>query len=115
MKPRTDSDGLRCDCGGPIDRVIDSRTGPGYIRRRRVCTACGSRSTTREVVLRANPEDYTPNVIELARAARAFAADVLDLTIPSPDPDRAKEPHAGARLRRHFTRKYAPFVALTLR
>lgn len=47
--------GLRCYvCGSTDSRVIDKRDARrGYVRRRRECSICGTRYTTREIVLAA--------------------------------------------------------------
>lgn len=47
--------GLRCHCGGHLERVVDSRSLGPVIRRRRVCASCGRKSSTVEVVLEDNP------------------------------------------------------------
>jgi transcriptional regulator NrdR family protein len=45
--------GVACPkCGSRISSVIDSRASPnGRIRRRRICSSCGERVTTHEVVV----------------------------------------------------------------
>jgi transcriptional regulator NrdR family protein len=45
-------DGIRCvSCFGTETEVIDSRPGPGRIRRRRACSRCGFRFSTVEAVV----------------------------------------------------------------
>lgn len=40
---------MRCpECGHEDSKVVDSRSGPSHIRRRRECLACTSRFTTHE-------------------------------------------------------------------
>ena len=40
---------MRCpECGHEDSKVVDSRSGPSHIRRRRECLACASRFTTHE-------------------------------------------------------------------
>jgi transcriptional repressor NrdR len=61
---------VRCPvCGGANTKVVDSRDGrDGHaIRRRRVCTACGHRFTTRERI-----EETLPAVIKRDGTRQAF-------------------------------------------
>jgi transcriptional regulator NrdR family protein len=55
---------MKCPECGAETAVIDSRPALGTVRRRRECTACGHRFTTREV----NQEDWE-NLREAARRA----------------------------------------------
>lgn len=60
MAPRTQAqraaaaaepnNGIRCECGGKMGEVLDSRERVGYIWRRRACESCGMRATTKERV-----------------------------------------------------------------
>lgn len=51
LPPRPWTVGLLCPtCGCPDLRVLHTRAARGFIRRRRECTGCGLRMTTREEI-----------------------------------------------------------------
>lgn len=69
-----------CPCGNRMTQVIDSRMAPeGGRRRRRQCTACGSRFTTMEVmtVERGAGDGRAMPMDEFVRATRRDLANAL--------------------------------------
>ncbi len=68
--------GRRCPtCGHPKSTVMDSREGPGELKRRRQCLECGFRWTTVETLC---PDSLTPEqVTDLALTSLAAAAAVI--------------------------------------
>lgn len=77
--------GLECPrCGSTTSGVVDTRTGAGFVRRRRQCAA-GHRYTTREVIVHTGRRAMQPGF--RSSLASAVSRAVLDLGAgPLPGP-----------------------------
>lgn len=73
---------LACpECGGPLDRIIDSRPHPTYVRRRRVCIECGGRHTTMERLGKAPHNALSIDEV-LDRALRWIESQPCPMRVP---------------------------------
>lgn len=76
--------GVECPkCGSRISSVIDSRASPkGRIRRRRICSSCGARVTTHEIVVLKGEGPIKAIIDQVAKTAaelNTLAAMLKDL------------------------------------
>jgi hypothetical protein len=89
--------GFRCpECRSENSDVFDSRPGDdgGYLRRRRRCTICGARWTTREVFwslkAAAGGDVAHARAWAIMRRMRAIVYEELGLSEPAQEPEETQ-------------------------